>query len=119
MGREEFKARYRGTKGELELCEKDLVFVPKHESAGRVTIKYEDMTKIATKGIIGTFFSIIFFPFVILFFIMCIFSHTSANTGTSPNTKVIVKTKSSGTHVFYVTRGRGDLLRQLRGKVRA
>jgi hypothetical protein len=112
---EEFKAKYHGRKGTLELGEKELAFVPKHEAEGRVTIKYADMTGVNQKGFFGWLFTIVLIPFVILFFFLCLFSRQSAGIGGGG--KVKVKTSSSGSYTFYVKRGSGSVIRQLKSKL--
>jgi ATP-dependent Zn protease len=114
---EEFKAKHQGTKGFLELGEKELTFMPKHEADGRVTIKYEDMTAINRKNIFEIFFTIILIPFYILYIIFCIFARSMSSGGGS--NKVKVSTKSNGSYTFYILgRGRGDLIRQLKAQIK-
>jgi|GEM_PF-4588079 len=112
---EGYKASYLGRKGDLGLTEQGVQFTPFNKGES-VTIPYANLAKVNPPNPIAIFFKILCFPFVVLWFILCIFSRTSSYNNGTGRAPVKIYTKDRHCYVFY-TRYKGRLVRQIRDHI--
>jgi hypothetical protein len=109
-----YKATFKGRKGDLGLTEQGVSFTP-YNKGETVLIPYANLGRVNPPNPISIFFKIIFFPFVLLYFIICAAGNTNANVGGgAPAIKIY--TKDNNKFVFY-SRHKNRLVREIRDHI--